>query len=155
MKLSSYQQTGANMQEQQRNSCGWAEHRSQAREQHHAIYSLLPRDGWFNGEKKKIISQQLCLRSADVGLAQTIDHNRQYDPHLACSESSLTNNYSHTFSQVPTEAPHWLSHVAELKKKKREEMEGSEISFLCTCDSSCLLVSASCIPLKGTSYRYA
>lgn len=48
-------------------------------------------------KKKKIISQQLCLRSADVGLVQTIDHNRQYDPHLACSESSLTNNYSHTF----------------------------------------------------------
>lgn len=66
--------------------------------------------------EKKENSQQLCLHSADVGLVQTIDHNRRYDPHLACSESSLTNNYSRTFMEVPTEAPHWLSHVAELKK---------------------------------------
>lgn len=60
-----------------------------------AFYSVV--DGSIGQEKKKVISQQLCLHCADVGLLQTIDHNRQYDPHSARSKSSLTNNYSGTF----------------------------------------------------------
>lgn len=34
-------------------------------------------------------------------------------------------------------------------------MEAGEISFLRTCDSSSTLISAGCIPPKGTSYHYA
>lgn len=67
--------------------------------------------------EKKIISQQLRLHSADVGMVYTIDHNRQCDPQLVGRESSLTNNYSHTLMWIPIEPPHWLSQAAERREK--------------------------------------